>query len=236
VFRLPGLLHPPSILDRLPAAVRALPEQATPADAPDPATAPGEFAASLEGRLNAYWQRAFAAAGRSWRPPNLRLFDQGIQIECFPWVAFEDYPPLYCFVDLTIYLPVPYISDLATSAGDASGRLALAYALAHEWAHHAQHLTGLADVVEQQAVTGTAMQQLSVRYELQADCLAGVWASSVYALGTLDPGQMAQAEDLASQIRDPKGLSVARHGPLPDRHRAFWAGYTTGRPSTCKAP
>src|SRR2546421_1755778 len=192
--RLPGVFHP-SVLDRWPVSSRPAPGSNVVDGAPDPVRAPTDFVAFLSARLDGYWNRDLAAAGVFYRPPQLRLFDQGIQIPCFPWIAFEDEAPFYCFLDDTIYLPVPYVSDVARTAGDGVGRMALAYVLAHEYAHHVQHLTGLGDSLEQVAAQGVALQRISVTYELQADCLAGVWAASVYPPGALHPVEMGRAED-----------------------------------------
>jgi len=233
-FRVPGVLKSTTVLDELPVASRPAPGLDALADGPDPVNAPADFASFLSARLDAYWSRAFAAMGRVYRSPQLRLVNEGIQIPCFPWIAFEDEAPFYCFLDDTIYLPVPYVADVARTAG--AGRMALAYVLAHEYAHHFQHLTGLGDSMEQRSMAeGALMRQVSVKYELQADCLAGVWAASVYPQAVLSRSAMSRAEDTAAQIRDGRGTSIGSHGSLPERHSSFWTGYTSGRASRCKS-
>jgi len=79
------------------------------------------------------------------------------------------------------------------------------------------------------------MRRASVHYELQADCLAGVWASSVSPPGALDRSTMGRAEDIAALIRDPRGTSSDGHGSLVQRQSAFWSGYTSGRASRCES-
>jgi len=235
-LRVPGVFQSTSVLDELPVSPRPAPGLNVLADAPDPVNAPTDFASFLSARVDAYWNHAFAAMGHVYRSPQLRLFNEGIQIPCFPWIAFEDEAPFYCFLDDTIYLPVPYVSDVARTAGGAAGRMALAYVLAHEYAHHVQHLTGLGDSKEQQvAAAGAAMRQISIKYELQADCLAGVWAASVYPQAALNRLEMSRAEDTAAQIRDGRGTSAESHGSLPERHKSFWIGYTSGRAPRCRS-
>ncbi len=233
-IKLPLALHSSGVLDRVPVA-RASSGVDGLAGAPDPVTEPAASASFVSQRLDAYWRSAFAAMGRAYVSPGLRLFDEGISIPCFPLMAFEDGAPFYCFLDDTIYLPVPYISDLARATG-AGGRMIVGYVLAHEYAHHLQHLTGLGATVEQQrAPQGAPMRRASVHYELQADCLAGVWASSVSPPGALDRSTMGRAEDTAALIRDPRGTSSDSHGSLVQRQSAFWSGYTSGRASRCES-
>lgn len=234
VIVLPGALHNPAgALGRVPAA-RAPAGTDALAAGPDPGTHPAEFATFVSDRLDAYWRRAFGAMGVGARPPSLRLFDKGIAFPCAPRIAFGDAAPFYCFVDGSIYLPVPYVADLAAATGPA-GRMAVAYVLAHEYAHHAQHVTGLADDVELERFPAgsAAARQALVHYELQADCLAGVWLSTVLARGSLDPAAMGQAEDAAALLRDPLARSTDTHGPLPERQQAVAAGYGAARAWAC---
>ena len=234
VIVLPGALHNPAgALGRVPAAREAAGTDRL-AVGPDPHTQPAGFATFVSDRLDAYWRRPFRAMGVAARPPALRLFDKGIAYPCAPRIAFGDSAPFYCFVDGTIYLPVSYVSDLAAATGPA-GRIAVAYVLAHEYAHHMQHVTGLADDVELQRfpVGSAAARQALVHYELQADCLAGVWLSTVAAPGSLDPATMGKAEDAAALLRDPLARSTDTHGPLPERQQAVVAGSSTGRASAC---
>lgn len=228
----PGPSRPGALLERVPVLLAPSGTDGL-AGGTDPAAEPASFAVFASQALDVYWRGAFRAMGRPYRSPSLVLIDHGIQVPCFPLLAFEDGAPFYCFLNDTIYLPVPYVSDLARVSG-SMGRAAVGYVVAHEYAHHAQHLTGLGDVVEQQAApTGAPARQASVGYELQADCLAGVWASTQEPPGSLDPAAMARAQDSAALIRDPSEASVRSHGSLPERHSAFWKGYTTGRASVC---
>lgn len=236
VIVLPGALHNPAgALGHIPSG-RAVAGTDGLAAGPDPVTQPGEFATFVSDRLDAYWRRAFRAMGVAAQPPALRLFDKGIAYPCAPRIAFGDSAPFYCFVDGTIYLPVSYVADLASATGPA-GRLAVAYVLAHEYAHHMQHVTGLADDVELQRFPAGSVgaRQALVHYELQADCMAGVWLSTVAGPGALDPATMGKAEDAAALLRDPLARSADTHGPLPERQQAVAAGYSTGRASSCGA-
>jgi len=92
------------------------------AGAPDPGASPSLFAAFVPARLDAYWHRAFASMGRSYRPPTLDLFGYATSLPCFPLLDFNDGPPYYCFLNDTIYLPLQYVSDLAGATGTLGER------------------------------------------------------------------------------------------------------------------
>jgi len=232
---LPGLRHPVPPLGRIPVA-RAVPGSNGLAVEPDPATTPSAFATAVSGSIDSWWRRAFGAMGLAYRPPTLDLFGYATSIPCFPLMDFNDGPPYYCYLDDTIYLPVQYISDLATATGPLA-TVAVAYVLAHEYAHHVQYLTGLGATVEyQEAKPGAAAERASIAYELQADCLAGVWLSTVVAPGALDRQALAGAQETAVLLHGGEGaLSADSHGTLPQRQAALWRGYTSGRASSCLA-
>jgi len=109
---------------------------------------------------------------------------------------------------------------------DQHGDLALAYVMAHEWGHHLQNLQGLS----------TVQYPTSTGKELQADCLAGVWANSTYYEGQLEPGDFEEAMNLAVAIGDdtlgvPEGQGS--HGSAQERQTWFKYGYDTGDGSQC---
>ena len=230
---IPRALRSPDVLAAVPVAL-AKPGANGLAGAPDPGASPSPFAAFVPARLDAYWRRAFASMGRSYRPPTLDLFGYATSLPCFPLLDFNDGPPYYCFLNDTIYLPLQYVSDLAGATGTL-GPVAVAYVLAHEYAHHVQYLTGLGATVEYgEAKPGAVAQQASIDYELQADCLAGVWISTVVPPGELSQPAMAAAQDTAMLIHGGEGVASAdTHGTLPQRQSAFWTGFTTGRASRC---
>lgn len=222
-------------LNRVPAAAKASADSL--AAAPDPAADPSGFAEFIGGQLDGFWRQAFRAmypgGTPAYHPPVLDVFGVATSLPCFPLMDFNDGPPYFCFLDDTIYLPSQYVTDLAASTGPQA-RLAVAYVLAHEYAHHVQHLTGLGETVEYGALRGAAARQASIAYELQADCLAGVWLSTVLPPGTVSQGAMASAQQTAVLLHGGEGaVSADTHGTLPQRQAAAWTGYQSGRAGRC---
>jgi predicted metalloprotease len=224
------------LLGRIP------PAPAAPADvlaaAPDPATNPQGFAGFVGERLDGFWRAAFPAMGEpAYHPPAVDLFGDATSIPCFPLMDFNDGPPYYCDLDDTIYLPVQYLTDLAAATG-AGAPVAAAYVLGHEYAHHVQHLTGLGATVESGAAPpGVPAEQALIAYELQADCLAGVWLRTVVPPGALAQPALAALQETAVLLHGGEGaVSADTHGTLPQRQAALWTGYHTGRASRCAAP
>lgn len=228
---LPAAFETP-VLDRMPA----IPAATAALLGGDARGDPAGFAHDATARLNAYWRAAFPAMGLAYRPPVVNEFPDAVSLPCFPLMDFNDGPPYYCFLDDTIYLPQQYVADLAAAPG-VNGALAVAYGLAHEFAHHVQHLTALgAPIEDQQAKPGTtAARQALVHYELQGDCLAGLWLRTVVPPTSVDQAQLAAAQTAAIEIHGPEGgAALDTHGTLAQRHQAVWAGFRTGRGSACE--
>jgi predicted metalloprotease len=123
------------------------------------------------------WGRVFQAGGRHYVPPTLVLFSGATQTACGTGVAAMG--PFYCPLDQKVYIDLRFYDELKRRF-HAPGDFAQAYVIAHEIGHHVQKLLGVADKV--QSLKGRAGDEaqanaLQVRMELQADCLAGVWAS-----------------------------------------------------------
>lgn len=230
---LPPLLRTP-VLDRMPAVAR--PATSGLAAAGDPQADPAGFATFVAAAANGFWRAEFRALGLVYRAPVLHIFADATSLPCFPLMDFGDGPPYYCFLDDTIFLPQQYVSDLAAAPG-VSGTVAVAYSLAHEIAHHVQHLTGLGATVEyQEARPGAAARQALVAYELQADCLAGVWLATVLPPGAVDQAGLAGAQSVAIEIHGSEGgAALDTHGTMEQRHQALWTGFRTGRGSSCQA-
>ena len=115
----------------------------------------------------------------------------------------------------------------------AAGNFALAYVVAHEWAHHLQHV--LLDVID----NDPAQELKSIQIELQADCLAGVWAYSTWARELLEPGDIEKAIKLAELLGDRPGTSAndpSAHGSAAPRVSWFNRGYLTGKGKNCIVP
>ena len=150
--------------------------------------------------------------------------------------------PFYCPADQRVYLDLSFYEDMKRQLG-ASGDFAWAYVIAHELGHHVQNLRGTERQVAQltREDPGRA-NDLSVRTELQADCYAGVWASTVFRAGDLEPGDIEEAFNAAEAVGDdrlqrrPAGSvnpDTFTHGSSEQRRRWFDTGYESGDPSAC---
>jgi predicted metalloprotease len=179
------------------------------------------------------WSRAL---GRSWRPSKLVLFWDGTRSGCGD--ASSAMGPFYCPLDEKVYMDLGFYRELAARFG-APGEFAQAYVVAHEVGHHVQHVLGIAEKVrEAQERDPAARNPLSVKMELQADCLAGAWARTVGDRGKLDPGDVDAGLQAAAAVGDDRIQRAATgrvqpeaftHGTSAQRARWFRAGYD--RPS-----
>ena len=149
--------------------------------------------------------------------------------------------PFYCPADEGIYLDTSFYDELSQRFG-ASGDFAQAYVIAHEYGHHIQKLTGVADQVQaaQQRASRTQGNQLQVAMELQADCYAGVWAS--LNKDRMEPGDVEEGLRAAHQIgddvlqRQSQGIVVPEsftHGSAEQRMTWLKKGLQTGDPEQC---
>ncbi|MCY0993265.1 neutral zinc metallopeptidase [Nannocystis sp. ILAH1] len=150
--------------------------------------------------------------------------------------------PFYCPADQRVYIDLGFYRELRDRLG-ATGDFAQAYVIAHEVAHHVQNLLGLSDKVH--AASPRQLQGaggLSVRLELQADCLAGVWARDAELRGKLDPGDIEEAMRAAEAIGDDRLQKMARgtvqpesfsHGTSQQRARWFARGHDSHDPAKC---
>jgi len=148
------------------------------------------------------WGDIFRAAGSAYQEPKLVLFRGATPTAC--GTGESAMGPFYCPGDRKVYLDLDFFDTLAHRLG-APGEFAEAYVVAHEVGHHVQNLLGITSKVD--ALRGRASQQrmnaLSVRVELQADCLAGVWANhSQQGKGWLERGDIESALNAASKIGD----------------------------------
>ena len=153
--------------------------------------------------------------------------------------------PFYCPLDKKVYLDTGFFKEMASKFG-VKGDFAYAYVIAHEVGHHVQDVLGILGKVQarqQQASSKTESNALSVRIELMADCLAGVWAkNSNDKYAELDQGDIDEALNAAAQIGDDslqkrsQGYVVPdsfTHGSSAQRQRWFTAGYKSGQTKAC---
>ncbi|HSO78118.1 MAG TPA: neutral zinc metallopeptidase [Bacteroidales bacterium] len=183
------------------------------------------------------WGKIFAESGSSYRQPKLVLFTGEIQSACGYATAASG--PFYCPSDEKVYIDLSFCEDLQQKYG-AYGDFAVAYVIAHEVGHHVQNLMGILEQVstERARLSETRANQLTVRLELQADFLAGVWAH--YAdkmLNTIEPGDIEEALNAASSIGDDvlqmkyQGRVVPdafTHGSADQRSKWLRKGWETG--------
>jgi predicted metalloprotease len=130
--------------------------------------------------VQAYWTEAFDASGESYQQADTVLFTQQTSTGC--GVASSAVGPFYCPNDTSVYLDLGFFDALQQRFGARGGDFAEAYVVAHEYGHHIQNLLGVLGRGSETGAGGT-----SVRIELMADCLAGVWASHATGTGFLVP-------------------------------------------------
>ncbi|MFT7595198.1 MAG: putative metalloprotease [Paracoccaceae bacterium] len=199
-----------------------------------------EFASQVLATTEQVWTGVFQdQLGRTYTPPVLVQFSDVTSSPCGG--ASGATGPFYCPSDHKAYLDLAFFSTLSARLG-AKGDFAAAYVIAHEVAHHVQNQLGIPGQVNQ--LRGQASQSqanaLTVRLELQADCLSGVWASSVQ--GLMERGDLAEALNAARMIGDDHLLRQAGQVPQPhtfthgtSKQRAGWfqRGYDSGQVSVC---
>jgi hypothetical protein len=188
------------------------------------------------------WVELFANQGRRYEQPTLVLFTGSTRSACGLGQAAMG--PFYCPADRKAYIDLGFYEEMRTRFR-APGDFAQAYVIAHEIGHHVQNLLGVSNKVRQmQARAGKAEgNQLSVRLELQADCLAGVWANRAdKARGILESGDIEEALNAASAIGDDRLQKQSRgtvvpesftHGTSTQRQHWFRTGLQSGDPDSC---
>jgi len=188
------------------------------------------------------WRDLFRQMGREYQVPRLVLFSGAVQSAC--GFAEAAVGPFYCPGDRKLYIDLSFYRDLRNKLG-APGDFAQAYVIAHEVGHHVQNLLGIAERIHtarngRSQAEGNALQ---VRMELQADCLAGVWASNAQrARQILEAGDIEEGLNAAAAIGDDRlqrqsqGRVVPEsftHGSSAQRVRWFKRGIETGDPGQC---
>jgi len=176
-----------------------------------------------------------------YREATLVLFRDAIQSGC--GFAAAQMGPFYCPADEKVYVDLSFYEELRARFG-APGDFAQAYVLAHEIGHHVQRVTGVeASVRRTQKRIPSQANELSVRMELQADCLAGVWANHTGRRGTLEPGDIEEGLRAAGAIGDDRlqKMQTGRvqpeaftHGSSAQRARWLRRGLESGDPKSCE--
>ncbi len=179
------------------------------------------------------WNAIFKKNNLLYQEPKLILFNNLIDSACGR--ASSAVGPFYCPGDLKVYLDLGFFEQLSESLG-ASGDFASAYVIAHEVGHHVQNLLGLME-------KRSEGNQASVKIELQADCLAGVWAKHTErAKQVLEQGDLEEAMNAASAVGDDRLQQKSRgevvpdsftHGSSAQRLSAFKSGFEQGEIEAC---
>ncbi len=176
-----------------------------------------------------------------YQAPTLVLFNGATPTAC--GMGQSAMGPFYCPGDSKVYLDVSFFQQMAQEL-HSPGDFAQAYVIAHEVAHHVQHLLGITEQVDQMRRSNSASANaLSVRTELQADCLAGVWAQhSDSQRNTLEDGDIEEGLNAASAIGDDRLQKQSQgyvvpdsftHGSSAQRVRWFKRGFESGEPARC---
>jgi predicted metalloprotease len=188
------------------------------------------------------WHGLFRQMGKTYREPKLVLFSGAVESAC--GYAQAAVGPFYCPSDGNVYIDLSFYRDLK-ERHNAPGDFAQAYVIAHEVGHHVQNLLGISEKV-QRARSRTSEKEanlLSVMQELQADCLAGVWAFHAdRARNILEQGDIEEALNAASSIGDDRLQRQSRgyvapdsftHGSSAQRVRWFKRGIESGDVGRC---
>lgn len=188
------------------------------------------------------WHALFKQNGQQYREPKLVLFRGSINSACGHAQAAMG--PFYCPGDQKVYIDLSFYDDLKTRFR-APGDFAQAYVIAHEIGHHVQNLLGISGKMEaaRQRMSATEYNKLSVKLELQADCLAGIWAHHANRTRQiLQQGDVEEAINAATAIGDDRLQQQSRgyvtpesftHGSSAQRVRWFRKGLETGKIAEC---
>ena len=222
-------------LPRAPAASAGAPVPGAAHRADQPA-----FLRSVFDDVQSLWQREFAAAGVRYSPAKLVIFEHQVDTACGTETAAVG--PFYCTGDHGVYLP-PRFFDEMQRRFNVTGDLSRAYVVAHEVAHHVQTQLGITNrmaALNKQDPAGVNAR--SVKFELQADCLAGVWAHSSYQRSQITRADIDDALHAAAVVGADFQQKVTTgtvrpeqwtHGSSADRQRWFSTGFEQGAPEAC---
>jgi predicted metalloprotease len=216
------------------------PEQSMSSAADDPEKEAVSFVSFVLDDVQKSWSDRFAASQQKYVLSRLVLFRGSTSSAC--GLGERAMGPFYCSRDRNVYIDLSFYRELKDRFG-APGDFAQAYVIAHEVGHHVQHLLGLDEKVREASPRGAQGETgASVRLELQADCLAGIWAHSTERRSLLEAGDIEEALKAAAAIGDDKlqGESTGTvrpetftHGSSAQRMRWFKNGYESGKLEAC---
>lgn len=235
-------INPLTVLGLLSGSEPAPQVQQAPAHKPPPTDRDAAFVSTVLKNTEVVWTDIFRQHGETYAPPKLVLFRGATPTAC--GTGQSAMGPFYCPGDKKVYIDLGFYDTLKNQLG-APGVFAQAYVIAHEVGHHVQDELGITDKVDQARgrLSQSQNNALSVRVELQADCLAGVWAHhSQESKQWLDPGDIEAAMNAAQKIGDDAlqrsaGRAVVpdsfTHGSSAQRQRWFGTGYKSGNLQDC---
>ncbi len=237
-------VDPSVILDQAqgPLPGTDAPTQSEPYSASPEENQLAEFVSVVLADTEDTWHALFRNMGKTYDEPKLVLFSGAAQSAC--GFASAAIGPFYCPMDQKVYIDLSFYSDLKSRFG-ADGDFAQAYVIAHEVGHHVQNLLGIAEKVQSLRSRSSEAEsnRLSVMMELQADCLAGVWAYHAdRARQILEKGDIEEALNAASSIGDDRiqrqsggyvRPDAFTHGTSSQRVRWFRRGLETGDMGEC---
>ena len=223
-------------IDRLPTA----PGPARPTPTPAATLTQDQYATAVFNDVQSMWSQEFRRAGVTYHAARLVLFSSEVATAC--GTETSEVGPFYCPADGSVYLDLAFLTAMQQFL-NAEGDFARAYIIAHEMGHHVQNLLGIsvrANAAKQQ--NPPQANAISVRVELQADCLAGVWAHSAYQRDLVKPGDMEQALRAAASVGDDFQSHLAgqhvqpenwTHGSSAQRQQWLQGGFDGGRADDC---
>jgi len=198
----------------------------------------GDFISVVLADTEDVWNKLFSEMGETYREPKLVLFRGGVKSAC--GFAEEATGPFYCSADEKVYIDLTYLEELQQRLG-AQGDFAVAYILAHEVGHHVQNLLGKMEKRDEMRASGadeSEINEMTVRIELQADFLAGVWVNHAQKMqNILEEGDLEEALNAASAVGDDRIQMKTRgyvvpdsftHGTSEQRKRWLSKGIETG--------
>jgi len=195
------------------------------------------FLTDLLQDIDGYWTRTLRASDLPEPRVHYDWISPGARVLTGCGQPADDRAAFYCPADDTIYVAQRFAAELyegvarglpgeSAGVGHAAGDFAVAYVLAHEYAHNLQQEFGVFDA----RMRGVASAE---PFELQADCLAGAWGNSVYKQGLLEPGDVEEAINTALAVGDFDVGNAQHHGTPEQRREAWLLGFESGTPSAC---
>jgi uncharacterized protein len=199
-----------------------------------------DFVAFVFNDAQAFWADQFGAAGRPYENAKLIVYRSSTDTGC--GAGSSSVGPFYCPLDRRVYLDLGFFDEL-NRRFQAPGDFAQAYVVAHEVGHHIQQQLGIDEEVRRQSAENPDdANELSVRLELQADCMAGVWGRSTYDRGILETGDLEEGINAAASVGDDRIQSQAQgridpesftHGTSEQRAEWLRAGFDSGELDAC---